>query len=174
MPLMKGKSQQAFGHNVGAEMKAGKPQKQALAIAYSMKKKAAKKAHGGMMNEKLHPQAKYALGGEVEAIEDQDIDKEMEEAAIHKALMKQMNEGGIYAAGGLVHKEGEDFLSDEEEDSMQNHSMVDSDGQRQDEMEDIHPMPEHMSPDDEGVPEQEEEEKRIKAAIMKAFMKHGA
>lgn len=148
-------------------MNAGKPQKQALAIAYSMKRKA-KKAHGGMMNEKLHPEAKYALGGEVEAIEDQDIDKEMEEAAIHKALMKHM------AAGGLVHKEGEDFLSDEEDDSMQSPSMVDSGAQRQDEMEDIDPMPEHMRPDDEGVSEQEEEEKRIKAAIMKAFMKHGA
>lgn len=40
MPLMKGKSKKAFSSNVGAEMRAGKPQKQALAIAYSTKKKA--------------------------------------------------------------------------------------------------------------------------------------
>lgn len=35
MPLEKGKSQEAFSHNVSTEMKAGKPQKQAVAIAYS-------------------------------------------------------------------------------------------------------------------------------------------
>jgi hypothetical protein len=39
MPLMKGKSEKAFKHNVRAEMHAGKPQKQALAIAYSIKRK---------------------------------------------------------------------------------------------------------------------------------------
>ena len=35
MPLETGKSKTAFGHNVATEMKAGKPQKQAVAIAYS-------------------------------------------------------------------------------------------------------------------------------------------
>jgi hypothetical protein len=38
MPLVKGKeakSKKGFGKNVKAEMKAGKPQKQAVAIAYS-------------------------------------------------------------------------------------------------------------------------------------------
>ena len=34
MPLEKGKSRAAFSHNVRTEMKAGKPQKQAVAIAY--------------------------------------------------------------------------------------------------------------------------------------------
>ena len=33
MPLMKGKSNAAFQHNIKAEMAAGKPQKQAVAIA---------------------------------------------------------------------------------------------------------------------------------------------
>lgn len=37
MPLMPGKSKKAFSHNVKAEMDAGKPQKQAVAIAYSEK-----------------------------------------------------------------------------------------------------------------------------------------
>ena len=50
MPLMHGKSAKAFGHNVSAEMHAGKPQKQALAIAYSVKRKAQKKAKGGMID----------------------------------------------------------------------------------------------------------------------------
>ena len=44
MPLIKGKSKEAFSHNVSAEMQAGKPQKQAVAIAYSEKRSAEKKA----------------------------------------------------------------------------------------------------------------------------------
>ena len=46
MPLTKSKSQKAFAHNIKAEIAAGKPQKQAVAIAYSVKR-AAKKAEGG-------------------------------------------------------------------------------------------------------------------------------
>lgn len=43
MPLVKSPSKKAFGKNVSKEVKAGKPIKQALAIAYSEKK-----AAGGM------------------------------------------------------------------------------------------------------------------------------
>ena len=43
MPLVKSKSDSAFRKNVKAEIKAGKPQKQAVAIAYSVKREAAKK-----------------------------------------------------------------------------------------------------------------------------------
>ena len=39
MPLKQNSSKQAFTHNVKAELKAGKSKKQALAIAYSVKKK---------------------------------------------------------------------------------------------------------------------------------------
>ena len=39
MPLIKSKSQKAFKHNVKQEIKAGKPKRQALAIAYSVKRK---------------------------------------------------------------------------------------------------------------------------------------
>jgi hypothetical protein len=46
MPLTKSKSKKAFEHNVEAEIHAGKPQKQAVAIAYAVKRHA-KKAHGG-------------------------------------------------------------------------------------------------------------------------------
>lgn len=46
MPLIKSKSNKAFKSNIKAEMAAGKPQKQAVAIAYSTKR-AAKKAVGG-------------------------------------------------------------------------------------------------------------------------------
>ena len=40
MPLSKSTSKKAFGKNVVAEIKAGKPKKQAVAIAYSVKRKA--------------------------------------------------------------------------------------------------------------------------------------
>jgi hypothetical protein len=40
MPLKKSSSKKAFSNNVKAEMHAGKPQKQAVAIAYSVKRKA--------------------------------------------------------------------------------------------------------------------------------------
>lgn len=53
MPLEKGKSKQAFEHNIKAEMNAGKPMKQSLAIAYSMKKKK-KMAEGGMAKGDYH------------------------------------------------------------------------------------------------------------------------
>lgn len=40
MPLVKSASKAAFRKNIKAEMKAGKPQKQAVAIAYSVKRRA--------------------------------------------------------------------------------------------------------------------------------------
>ncbi len=40
MPLKKGKSKAAFSSNVKAEMNAGNPQDQAVAIAYSVAKQA--------------------------------------------------------------------------------------------------------------------------------------
>ena len=43
MPLVKSTSKNAFRKNVAAEIKAGKPPKQAIAIAYSTKRAAAKK-----------------------------------------------------------------------------------------------------------------------------------
>jgi len=43
MPLTKSSSPKAFRANVKAEMAAGKPQKQAVAIAYSVKREAAAK-----------------------------------------------------------------------------------------------------------------------------------
>ena len=43
MPLVKSTSKAAFRKNVAAEVKAGKPVKQAVAIAYSVKREAAKK-----------------------------------------------------------------------------------------------------------------------------------
>jgi hypothetical protein len=43
MPLMRGKSKVAFKHNVRTEIDAGKPKKQAVAIAYRLQRGKQKK-----------------------------------------------------------------------------------------------------------------------------------
>lgn len=43
MPLKSGTSKKTFEKNIKTEVKAGKPERQALAIAYSMKKDSQKK-----------------------------------------------------------------------------------------------------------------------------------
>ena len=47
MPLIKSKSKKAPSENIKREMHAGKPQKQATAIAYSVMKKSALKSKKG-------------------------------------------------------------------------------------------------------------------------------
>jgi hypothetical protein len=43
MPLKKSTSKEAFRQNIKAEVKSGKPVKQSVAIAYAVKREAAKK-----------------------------------------------------------------------------------------------------------------------------------
>lgn len=43
MPLKKGTSKKTFSKNISTEIKAGRPVKQAVAIAYSMKRKSSKR-----------------------------------------------------------------------------------------------------------------------------------
>lgn len=50
MPLIKRKSEKAFEKNISTEVKAGKPVKQAIAIAYDVQRRA-KKAKGGSMHD---------------------------------------------------------------------------------------------------------------------------
>jgi hypothetical protein len=44
MPLIKSASKKAIGKNIAAEIRAGKPPKQAAAIAYSVQREAKKKS----------------------------------------------------------------------------------------------------------------------------------
>ena len=53
MPLIKSKSPKAFKENIKAEIAAGKPQKQAVAIAYDVQRRA-KKADGGGLYANIH------------------------------------------------------------------------------------------------------------------------
>lgn len=47
MPLVKSKSKKAFGENIAKERKEGKPEKQAVAIAYAVKREAEHKRRKG-------------------------------------------------------------------------------------------------------------------------------
>jgi hypothetical protein len=69
---MKSKSKAAFKHNIEAEMRAGKPQKQALAIAYATKRRS--KSKGGMIEHLVRTEPKeYAKGG---MVEDEEFDSQ--------------------------------------------------------------------------------------------------
>lgn len=48
MPLVRSASTKAMGTNIKREMSAGKPQKQAVAIAYAVKRKAMRQGGGRM------------------------------------------------------------------------------------------------------------------------------
>lgn len=94
MPLIQGKSKNAFKSNIEAEMKSGKPQKQALAIAYAVKRRNAHKAHGGEMNEKLNPHANYAKGGDVSS---EDIGEPIDNFKNKKRLNLDMDDSSAMA-----------------------------------------------------------------------------
>lgn len=122
MPLIKGKSKNAFEHNLKAEMHAGKPQNQALTIAYSMKRKAKKMAAGGEMESGyLSMPKEHEIHNESAINED---DKSLNQYMSHGGDIVQhimekrkMAQGGmiehedIHHPGAVVADEGEDELS---------------------------------------------------------------
>ena len=57
MSLIKGSSKEAISQNIRTEMHAGKPQKQAIAIAFSQSRRAKARDHGFYAH--MHPD-KYA------------------------------------------------------------------------------------------------------------------
>ena len=122
MPLFHGKSKKAFGKNVETEMHAGKPQKQALAIAYSMKRKAQHKAEGGQIEDnyessctahcnspcEVHEKASgfpaeagsYADGGEADGVESQPtpiLGSGDKDDLVGRTVAKRYSEGGKVA-----------------------------------------------------------------------------
>jgi len=97
MPLIHSKSPKAFSKNVATEMHAGKPQKQAVAIAYSEQRHANQK--------------KMSMGGETAAGE--------EEPKCIGAECKGCSSKSCYAKGGEVTTEPDnlDAIGTEEMDS---------------------------------------------------------
>jgi len=93
MPLMHGKSKRAFEHNVEAEIHAGKPQKQAVAIAYSEQREARRKhmSSGGCMGLGCKHPSHYSEGGEVgEKEHDEEMKLKSEERnRMHKDFMDE-------------------------------------------------------------------------------------
>ena len=67
MPLIHSKSKKAMSKNIETEMHHGKPQDQAIAIAYSVKRKAAKKKASGGTVESGSPTMNMAEGGAISA-----------------------------------------------------------------------------------------------------------
>ena len=61
MPLVKGKSPAAFAKNIKTEMKAGKPKKQAVAIAYSEAGEAKKKERKESREERTVKEKRAAM-----------------------------------------------------------------------------------------------------------------
>lgn len=109
MPLESGKSKKAFSHNVSIEIHHGKPQKQAVAIAYSKQRES--KNEGGMMKPLPKPK-KCAHGG------------------------RAMCNMGCYAMGGAVEKEKEaekkDKADESEEEGDDTYKEVDHDEEEKD------------------------------------------
>jgi hypothetical protein len=117
MPLLRSDSAKAFTHNIKAEMHAGKPQDQALAIAYSIKRK--KHSAGGEIEESEHP-VPHHMHPIVAGI----MAKHMDEGGdvgepLEHGLSEKLGEG--WADGGEVDYSGhtvkehhnEDFMSAE-------------------------------------------------------------
>lgn len=53
MPLVKSSKKEAIGENIATEVKAGKPVKQAAAIAYSVQREARKKKIGDLLEKHM-------------------------------------------------------------------------------------------------------------------------
>lgn len=103
MPLSHGKSEKAFSKNVSTEMHHGKPQRQALAIAYALKRRAQHKAHGGEMcaaHGAVACEHCYAKGGV--------IDRNRHEKGINKEASNIHERAGESVAGMFTRHENED------------------------------------------------------------------
>lgn len=86
MPLITGKSKNAFSKNIETEMNAGKPQKQAVAIAYAKKRKAEKLGkmwRGGELEEPLVVEQESAPIPPIEESE-AEVEKEAKDAGYHE------------------------------------------------------------------------------------------
>ena len=105
--LKQGKSKKTFKHNVEVEMKSGKPQDQALAIAYSIKRKAGPKkmAAGGMVDEK-HLMSELPPQDETEHFDS------ITDAIRHKMNLKKMAEGGMIDEDDSYLEEGQVDIDD--------------------------------------------------------------
>jgi hypothetical protein len=105
MPLIKSKSEKAFKSNIKAEIAAGKPQKQAVAIAYDVQRRAPKKASGGGLYANIHAkQERIAHGSGEKMRKPGSPGAPTAEAFRESAKTAKMKEGGPSLAVGRGEK----------------------------------------------------------------------
>ena len=112
MPLINGKSKKSFSKNVAIEMEAGKPQKQALAIAYNVKRKATRKkmADGGMaMKKESYPEVEKSKKTleESKMISKPTPAPKLEDSVKSLKDQQMMARGGKVGQGHMVSKDQE-------------------------------------------------------------------
>lgn len=138
MPLIHGKSPASFSKNVATEMHEGKPLKQSLAIAYSMKRRAKKEEERRKMEDGGEvKKPDYYVSGDmklsgpgVRSIEGA-FKKQMAHGGrceSHGVEMCEMCHGGKMAHGGFVHEEkATGYHSLPEEHEKHNHAAIHED-----------------------------------------------
>lgn len=103
MPLIKSKSKEAFGKNVAAEIKAGKPQKQAVAIAYATKRAAMK--DGGGLYANIHAKRERIKAGSGERMRKPGAEgAPSKQDFINSAKTAKKKEGGLSLSVGRGEK----------------------------------------------------------------------
>lgn len=100
MPLIKSKSKKAMGKNIATEMHHGKPQKQAIAIAYAVRRKAMHKAHGGLMES---PKEEMLESARHEAMESPEMERREHRMMDESLSDKIRRRRRMMAEGGMVH-----------------------------------------------------------------------
>lgn len=130
MPLIHSKTPAAFKKNIATEVEHGKPEKQAVAIAYSERRQAEHKKHlamGGSVDGCSMCEGGYADGGEVEdtgPMIDQSSAAQIQKGATESGYqpgtwIKNVKEGLGLAEGGEVEPEmGGDMDVEDELQSM--------------------------------------------------------
>ena len=103
MPLIKSKSKEAFGKNIAAELRAGKPQRQAVAIAYATKR-AAKKDGGGLYANIHAKQERIAAGSGERMRKVGSKGAPTKQAFIDAAKTAKKKEGGVSLSVGRGEK----------------------------------------------------------------------
>jgi hypothetical protein len=165
MPLIQGKSEKSFGKNVGTEIDAGKPKKQALAISYAIQRKMAKK--------KMHEGGKMAYGGSVVS---PSTDSDAQQMSMEDTRKNQIANafGSKKAKGGMIENEDLNPTYEPEhgaEMEMMKEHHYPSFSQQHDDLEEPHEADYHEMPDEKDTPHGMVG--NIAQAIMRRKMAHG-
>lgn len=121
MPLMKKSSKKALQHNIEAEMHAGKPQNQSLAIAYDIQRRNKKKmAKGGLVERDIKPT--------VDSRDSMEMDMEKDPMSMHKERKAAMDMADTHSDDNMsfskkprmeMHDEYKQQMSDINKDEME-------------------------------------------------------